>query len=68
MGEFLLRNGCSFEMHGRDSCRLGRGTALYARVRPFFLGMMLGEFCFAIFSVLLNILLFKTLPHAFPRT
>ncbi len=48
------------------SMRYG-GLSFYTKARPFFLGMILGEFCFAVFSVLLN-MLFKTTPPAFPWT
>ena len=48
------------------SMRYG-GLSFYSKARPFFLGMILGEFCFAVFTVLLN-MLFKTTPPAFPWT
>lgn len=46
------------------SIRYG-GMSFYAKARPFFLGMVLGEFSIAVFFVLLN-LLFKTPVPAFP--
>jgi len=48
------------------SIRYG-GMTFYTKARPFFLGMILGEFCFAVFSVLLN-MVFKVTPPAFPWT
>jgi hypothetical protein len=41
------------------------GMSFYGKCRPFFLGMILGEFSMAVFFVLLN-LLFKTPVPAFP--
>ena len=41
------------------------GMGFYQTVRPFFLGMVIGEFGMAVLSVLLNIL-FKIPPPAFP--
>jgi len=41
------------------------GMGVYTKARPFFLGMILGEFGMAVFFVLLN-LLFKTPVPAFP--
>ncbi len=48
------------------SIRYG-GLTFYTKARPFFLGMILGEFVFAVISVLLN-MLFKVTPPAFPWT
>ena len=46
------------------SLRYG-GLSFFTKARPFFLGMILGEFCCAVLVVLLH-MLFKTTPPAFP--
>ena len=46
------------------SLRYG-GLSFFTKARPFFLGMILGEFCCAVLVVLLH-MLFKTSPPVFP--
>lgn len=43
------------------------GLTFYTRARPFFIGMIVGEFCFAVFSVIMN-MVFHVTPPAFPWT